>query len=328
MIYMAQLLLCLWLIIGANNVYAYCYATQWEDGIPIYSSLGVANGVSMESCQALACQIYPSIPECSQPVSPEPPACADGVEFQSLACQPNYSGAVNQSRTYYCQTSTYSDWVTTSDNCSPDPPTCQGSVQERQIACQDGYSGSITQTSTSQCPDPYGQPIFGAWVETQNSCQMTTSNPMNVNSPVSPISPVNQMNVEQPAIVIETPPVAQEVTVMQTTADTPKTEQVQSTSSESTTSTSQQQEVPKGKTLVQGFGLVMSLEILNAPAMQQEQTLNTLLEYQQELPYELRGNQDFLLQFIADTFMVDTWSSTINAINGRLLRYNEVQPNY
>jgi hypothetical protein len=133
--------------------------------------------------------------------------------------------------------------------------------------------------------------------------------------------------MDQPVTVIETPPVAQEIAVMQTTVDTPTAPQT-TPSSESTTSTSQQQEVPKGKTMVQGFGLVMSLEILNAPIVQQEQTLNTLLEYQQELPYELRGNQDFLLQFIADTFMVDTWNSTINAINGRLLRYNEVQPNY
>jgi hypothetical protein len=86
--------------------------------------------------------------------------------------------------------------------------------------------------------------------------------------------------------------------------------------------------VPKGKALVPGFGLVMSLEVLNNPIqMQQEQTLSLSLEYQQELPYELRGNQNLLLEFIADNDVVDTWNRAVDSINGRLLRYNEVQPN-
>jgi hypothetical protein len=123
---------------------------------------------------------------------------------------------------------------------------------------------------------------------------------------------------------------AQQELVM-TTQQTSTSTGASAASAENTTSTqaTPQVSVPKGKALVPGFGLVMSLEVLNNPIqMQQEQTLSLSLEYQQELPYELRGNQDLLIQFIADTAMVDSWNSTINTVNGRLLRYNEVQPNY
>jgi hypothetical protein len=113
-----------------------------------------------------------------------------------------------------------------------------------------------------------------------------------------------------------------------TPSATSATQSSATTSSESTTTTSTQQQVPKGKTLVPGFGLVMSLEILNAPAMQQEQTLNTLLEYQQELPYELRGNQDLLLEFITDNDVGITFDRDTRARWNSLLRYNEVQPSY
>jgi hypothetical protein len=145
-----------------------------------------------------------------------------------------------------------------------------------------------------------------------------------MSSPLNPVSPLNPANMEAPATVTETQPVGQEITVIQTLVDTPQTTQ----SSESTTSTSQQQETPKGKTLVPGFGIVLSLDILNAPAMQQKQTLNTLLEYQQELPYELKGNQDILLEFITNNAVGVTFDRDTRARWDSLLRYNEVQPSY
>jgi hypothetical protein len=123
---------------------------------------------------------------------------------------------------------------------------------------------------------------------------------------------------------------AQQELVM-TTQQTSTSTGASAASAENTTSTqaTPQVSVPKGKALVPGFGLVMSLEVLNNPIqMQQEQTLSLLLEYQQELPYELRGNQDLLLQFVTDTDVVDTWNRAVDAVNGRLLRYNEIQPNY
>lgn len=346
-------LLPLYLTLGVNDAKAYCYASEWTWYGPVYSSLGVANGTTMESCQQLACQLYPGIPECGQP---PPPPCQDIVEFQSLACQPNYSGVINQTRTKTCSDNQWTDWVTTTDNCTPNPPTCQASVQERQVACQDGFEGSITQQQTLSCPDPYGQPVAALWIETANSCVKSLTNPTNVASPISPVSPINPiMNVAPTPIVSDVPPSpVQDMTptvtttsgsTQSTTTET-KTETKQETKTETKSETKQETStpsstqssgssqagqapsVPKGKELVPGFGLVMSLEILNAPIQFQQQQLEIALDYSQELPYELRGNQNILLEFITDTFVVDSWNSTINAVNRRLLRYNEVQPDY
>jgi hypothetical protein len=162
---------------------------------------------------------------------------------------------------------------------------------------------------------------------------MDQINPGNVSSPISPASPLNPVtSVEATPIVSDAPlsPV-QEMTPTVSTTQTSTSKDASAPSAESTTSTqaTPQVSVPKGKALVPGFGLVMSLEVLNNPIqMQQEQTLSLLLEYQQELPYELRGNQNLLLQFISDTDVVDTWNRAVDAVNGRLLRYNEVQPDY
>ena len=557
--YTVKLLLSLLLLLGANNAQAYCYASQWQNGIPVYSSLGVANNTTMESCQQLACQIFPQIPECSQPPTP---ACSDNVEFQSLACQPNYSGAINQSRTFYCESQSYSDWVTTSDNCAPNPPTCnysvqeeqrscgqneigsitykreqncpdpygqpvdsgwfeinrscqsapptcQTSVQQRQLSCQpnqtgsitqmmstvcsdpygqptdtswvttsntcvqdpptctstsrqktegcgvnevgsklyqaddtcpdpygnlvsgewylvtnscepapatcheststntgscgenkighitytetltcanpytnavssgwvatentcqpapatcatstiqrtlsclEGYIGSITQTSTSSCPDPYGQPIFGQWVEIQNSCEKSVTNPMNVNSPVSPVSPVNTMDVPAPPVAeapppapaemqveAQPPPIAApkpEVSSSATTSSSPtatktetKTETKVEAKTESKQETPQKVDVPKGKELVGGFGLVMSLEILNNPITFQQQQLEIALEYTQELPNELRGQQGFLHGLLMEGSS-DNFYSIVNGRWNALRSSIEVQPDF
>jgi hypothetical protein len=334
--YTVKVLCLLALLLIRSNAYAYCYATDWAWYGPVYSSLGVAQGTTMQSCQQLACQLFPNIPECGQP--PEPP-CQDIVEFQSLACEPNYSGAINQTRTKTCSNNQWTDWTTTSNNCSPNPPTCQTSVEERQVACSEGYTGSITEQRQSQCPDPYGQPIFGAWAETQRSCQMTTNNPMNVNSPVSPISPVNQMDVPVPT-PMEVPLVAPVEMQMQMTVETPKVETQKSSGSESTSSsptassstetkeTPQKIEVPKGKDLVPGFGLVMSLELLNKPMEFQQQQLQNNLDYTQELSNEFRGNTDFLLQLLTDNDVGDSFRGRNDWLWGNLRRHNDLQPCY
>ena len=316
--YTVKTLLLLALLLIRSNAYAYCYATDWAWYGPVYSSLNVAQNTTLQACQQLACQLFPNIPECSQPV--EPP-CQDIVEFQSLACEPNHSGAVNQSRTKTCSNNQWTDWTTTSNNCTPNPPTCQTSVEERQIACSEGYAGLITEQRSSQCPDPYGQPIFGVWVETQRSCQMTTNNPMNVNSPISPISPINTMDVPATPIM-ETPvtaPVEMQVTNIQSSP----------TASESNeTKTDTKIEVPKGRSLVPGFGLVMSLEVLNKPMEFQQQQLQQSLDYTQELSIEFRGNTDFLLQLLTDNDVGDSFRNRNDRLWGNLRWHNDIQPCY
>ena len=411
------------------------------------------------------CPSRPQDPICgaTQPVIP---TCQDHIEYQSLACQPNYSGTVNQSRTYYCQTNTYSDWVTTSNNCTqnsptcspsstteqrqacginqvgtvtfkkdsicpdpygspldtgwheiarscqpapptchivtesqtltcgihqhgainqsktstcpdpygqpvqgnwttvsntcaPDPATCIPSTQSRTLACQSGYTGTTTEVQQITCSDAYSQPTFGAWVETQNSCVKSMTN---VTNPVSPVSPINPV---QPVIVTEPPPVQQEIIVTSTdvstetpqsptvtensstnVTETPKTTQENSSNTPKTNTVTPQSNntpapisshkqsennapvsVPKGRDLVPGFGLVMSLDLINAPINFQQQQLEIALDYSQELPDGIRGNQEFLAEIInqgsaSGIFDISSkrWSD--------LYRNYEIQPSY
>ena len=343
--YTVKLLLSLLLLLGANNAKAYCYATQWENGIPVYSSLGVAYGTTLQSCQQLACEIFPQIPECGQP---PPPPCNDIVEFQSVACEPNYSGAINQTRTKTCSNNQWTDWTTTSNNCSPNPPTCQTSVEERQVACSDGYTGSISEQRSSSCPDPYGQPIFGQWVEISNSCVKSVTNPTNVSSPVNPASPIAPPPPPQEAPPPPpAPPPMEAMPPEMPKAEMPKAEapkaeapKPQSSGSASTSSsptaantetketkTDTKIDVPKGKDLVPGFGLVMSLEILNAPIVFQQQQLEIVLNYTQELDSGTRNQQGFLHGLL----MEGNSDNFYNIINGRwnALRSSiEVQPDF
>jgi hypothetical protein len=180
---------------------------------------------------------------------------------------------------------------------------------------------------------------------------MTTSNPMNVSSPVSPISPVNPMVAPAPPVAEAPPPAPvemqapaeappptaapkQEVSSSVTTSSSPtatktetKTETKVETKSESKQEAPQKIDVPKGKELVGGFGLVMSLEILNNPITFQQQQLEIALEYTQELPYELRGQQGFLHGLL----MEGSSDNFYNIVNGRwnTLRSSiEVQPDF
>jgi len=250
----------------------------------------VCNGIDPQiALKDYWCVSYnPSDPICG---AYQAPACSDLVENQTTACTlPHYSGAVNQSRTYSCSSSSWSPWTETSNNCTQDPPTCQASTETRQLACQADYVGSVTETRNSSCPDPYGNDVWGAWVETNNTCVKSATNVTNVSSPVSPSSPLNPVNNPPPApppavapevsplaapepTRVESAPVKVEQPKQETKSepkakedspkDPPKAEQ------KSESKDSPKLDVPKGKELVHGFGIVLSLEILNKPIIQQ-----------------------------------------------------------
>ena len=245
------------------------------------------------------------------------PACSDLVENQTTACTlPHYSGAINQSRNFSCSTQSWSAWTETSNNCTQDPPTCQTSVETRQLACQADYVGSITETRYSSCPDPYGNPVFGAWVETTNTCVKSATNVTNVTSPVSPSSPLNPINNSSIGVpVAPTPienPLAQEVPKAelplkveqpkQEVKDTPKAKEenpkeTPKTEQKSESKESPKLDVPKGKEIVHGFGIVLSLEILNKPIIQQIE-ITDAFKFEQETNREFGRNQNLQLELI------------------------------
>ena len=269
------------------------------------------------------------------------PVCVNATETQSSACPlPHYSGVVNQARTYYCTSSSWSPWYETSNNCTQDPPTCQTTTETRTLACQPDYVGSITETRISSCPDPYGSPVWGAWVETTNTCVKSATNPTNVSSPVSPSSPLNPVNtqttitpaglptnstpepvssplevkVEQPKQEVKSEPKTKE----DSPKETPKTEQ------KSESKESPKLDVPKGKELVHGFGIVLSLEILNKPIIQQIE-LTDAFKFDQELNNDFGKNENFKLELLQLSTPQDAFTGSADISWKRLRRHNFLQ---
>lgn len=267
------------------------------------------------------------------------PVCVNATESQSLACPlPHYSGVVNQSRTYTCTSNSWSPWYETSNNCTQDPPTCQTSTETRQVACQADYVGSITETRTSSCPDPYGSPVWSGWVETTNTCVKSATNVTNVSSPVSPSSPLNPVNnpppppppappppeppkvesappkVEQPKQEVKSEPKAKE----DNPKETPKAEQ------KSESKESPKLDVPKGKELVHGFGIVLSLEILNKPIIQQIE-ITDAFKFDQELNNDFGKNENFKLELLQLATPQDAFVGSADISWKRLRRHNFLQ---
>lgn len=265
------------------------------------------------------------------------PVCNNATENQSLACPlPHYSGVVNQSRTYTCSSNSWSPWYEVSNNCTPDPPTCQSSVETRQIACQADYVGSITETRTSSCPDPYGNPVWSGWVETTNTCVKSATNVTNTSNPVSPGSPLNPVNnppaglatnsapevvspttdvqVEQPKQEVKSEPKTKE----DSPKETPKAEQ------KSESKESPKLDVPKGKQLVHGFGIVLSLEILNKPIIQQIE-LTDAFKFEQEINREFGRDQNLQLELIQLGTSQDDFNSIADNSWKRIRRHNFLQ---
>lgn len=274
------------------------------------------------------------------------PVCVNATETQSLACPlPHYSGVTNQARTYTCSSNSWSPWYETSNNCTQDPPTCQTSTETRTLSCQPDYVGSITETRISSCPDPYGSPVWGAWVETTNTCVKSATNVTNVSSPVSPSSPLNPVNtqpivtpaglstnsipepvlvaptevkVEQPKQEVKETPKAKEDNAKDATKDTPKAEQ------KNESKESPKLDVPKGKELVHGFGIVLSLEILNRPIIQQIE-ITDAFKFDQEIAREFGKTQNFQLDLLQLGTPQADLDSIANSSWKRIRRHNFLQ---
>lgn len=338
---MAKHLRCLWLLtllLGSNAHAWYCTIQPSTSGYLVdYSHVQCHDISATTAIQNYWCPYNRQDPICGIGIEPIVPACIDRTEVQSISCPVHYSGVINQTRTFYCQSNTYSAWTTSSNNCSPDPPTCHTTTEQRQVACQSGYTGSITEQRTSSCQDPYGQPIFGAWVETQNSCVKSITNVTNPVSPVSPISPtvtVTPAPAEQPVQQPLQPTATENVmpSITQEVKTETKTEVKQEVKQEVKTEEKQTEQpkapdVPKGKELVNGFGVVMSLELINAPIKFQQQQLEIALEYSQELPDGIRGNQEFIAEIISQSGAINLFDIGSKRWHDLYSNY-EVQPDY
>jgi len=342
---MVRILIFLSFLLLKSNAYAwYCNFTStpqgwYQDGSMVCYDIEVGDALQNHYCS----WFRPNDPYCA---IYQQPACTDNVETRTLACPlPHYSGGINQTRNYTCSTQSWSEWTTTSDNCTPDPPTCFETAEYRTLACEAGYTGSIQESRSSICSDPYSTPIFGTWTVVINGCVKSITNPTNLESPVSPISPLNPTSplaqVTTAPLIPQEPVIAQELTALQTTVETPATSvatiQVKDTTTTSvtearipasTTTGSAKVEiktpdVPKGKDLVPGFGLVMSLNLINQSYNMQQQQIEEIIKLEQEQEYG--RTQEFTLTLLTETTIGDRFDSLNRSRWTSLLRNHPLQ---
>lgn len=302
---MARIGLLLLLLIQWSNVYAwYCSYDNGEDGWYLEGSMvctGIEVSVAIENHY---CEWHrPDDPYCDQY---QVPACVDSIEYKTETCPPNYSGGRSYSRTYVCQQASWSDWTLSSDNCSPNPPSCIETSESRTVACPSGYEGQITETRISSCPNPYGTEVWSDWLESQNSCTQSTTDPVSpisVTSPSSPVSPTPIESVTVPQIDVPQTNNPAEPTVESIVQEElgDLDDEVETSTSDKTESTKEVKQdkqerneeqskdnvdnvVDNRKEIVHGFGLVLSLELLNKPMEFYQPPLEDLFTIIQEFP--------------------------------------------
>ena len=299
---MVKILSCLLflLLLKASNVWANCYAGLWQNGQPVYSSLFVSGGTTLQQCQAIACQIYPTISGCYVP-PPKVVTCTYSAVTEFRSCPINYSGSQTWKSEINCPNGQYgqpmpSGWFKIADTCTPNPPSCKTSIETQTLSCQSGYTGTVTQTRSNSCPDPYGQPVWGGWVTSQDTCVKSLTNPTNVTSPISPISPTSVLNqsINTPAPTIQSAPVTVQTnvptaTITQTQTDT-KTESKTETKTESTGNSNK-------NTMQTIVGNLIKFEIISQPSVKQYDVF-PIIEIGQAIPESIRRNQDLYFQFI------------------------------
>jgi len=170
---------------------------------------------------------------------------------------------------------------------------------------------------------------------------MTATNLNNPTSPISPISPTNpnsviSQQITTAPIIPPEPVIVQDMTALTTITETPatsvatvKSETTGTTSAPnlaSTTTTSatvKAPEVPKGKTIVPGFGIVMSMQLINAGYNMQQTQIQENIKLIQEEDYGRQ--QNILLEFISPN---DTGDYIIRSSANRwrsILRDNPIQ---
>jgi hypothetical protein len=148
---------------------------------------------------------------------------------------------------------------------------------------------------------------------------------------MNPNSVVNQVTTAP--IIQQEPVIVQDMTALTTTTETVttsvatvKSETNSASTSPSTTTTSgtgKAPEVPKGKTLVPGFGIVMSMQLINSGYNMQQTQIEESIKLIQEQDYERQ--QNILLTFVSAN---DTGDYLIRASANRwrsILRDNPLQ---
>ena len=328
-----------------SNVYAWsCYFNQTEDGWYLEDSM-VCDGIEVSvAIESHYCEWYrPDDPYCSQF---QEPICVDSIEYQTETCPSNYSGGIQKTRSYLCKQANWTDWQVTSDNCTPNPPTCSSSSESRTLSCPQGYDGQITETRISQCQNPYGTEVWSDWLESQNSCTQSTTDPVSpisVTSPTNPVTPIITESVTVPQVDVPqtTNPASPNIQSVAQEELSDSSDEVETSTSDKTDSTKEVKEnkqdgnkeqskdnvgnvVDDGKEIVHGFGLVLSLEILNKPMEFYQPPLADMFSITQEFPIHA-DTREFQLDLLKRNDIEDYYYSLSDSAWERIRRGDILQ---
>ena len=348
-------------LIQWSNVYAWsCSFNQTENGWYLEDSMwcdGIDPQVALEDHYCT--WFRPDDPVCSSFIEP---ICVDSIEYQTLSCPQNHSGGIQQSRTYVCQQASWTDWTTTSDNCTPNPPTCKSSSESRTLSFPSGYDGQITETRISQCPNPYGTEVWSDWLESQNTCTQSTIDPVSpvsVTSPLNPVSPMPIDSVTAPQIDVQNRPIETPISpstgisnnrqgVTLPLDDSVPEDELNESDKDVETETSSHADSPKdvkqdkqdgdkkdskdnvdnviddSKEIVHGFGLVLSLEILNKPMEFYQPPIADMFSITQEFPINA-DTREFQLDLLKRNDIQDYYDSVSDSTWERIRRGDILQ---
>ena len=358
---MARIGVLLLLLIQWSNLYAWsCWYQNGSDGWYLEGSM-YCEGISVESSLSdHYCVWYrPDDPVCTQY---QEVVCTEATEFKTEACPQNFTGGINFSRSYSCATLSWSGWVETSSNCTPLPPSCIETTESRTMACPSGYEGYITETRISQCPNPYGTEVWSDWLESQNTCTQSTIDPVSpvsVTSPLNPVSPMPIDSVTAPQIDVQNRPIETPISpstgisnnrqgVTLPLDDSVPEDELNESDKDVETETSSNADSPKdvkqdkqdgdkkdskdnvdnviddSKEIVHGFGLVLSLEILNKPMEFYQPPIADMFSITQEFPINA-DTREFQLDLLKRNDIQDYYDSVSDSTWERIRRGDILQ---
>jgi len=303
------------LLIWSSYGYTWsCSFNQTEDGWYLEDSM-VCDGISVSvAIENHYCEWFrPDDPYCTQF---QEPICIDTVEYRTLPCATNYSGGIQETRSYVCKQASWTNWVESSNNCTPNRHSCVASVDTRNLACGQGFDGQITETRISQCPDPYGEPVWLEWQQSESTCIQSVSDPISPIAPTNPVNPVQIDTVTVPVIDVPSTNPAEptiESIVKEELSESSNT--VETSASEKTDSTKDVKEnkqdrnkkdsennvdnvIDDKQDIVHGFGLSLSMDLYKQPMEFYQPQLVDPFNISQEWPIEHRLTEDIYLEFL------------------------------
>ena len=277
------------------------------------NTVGVVNQVRDYYCQT---NTYGAWVTTSENCSPAPATCIDTAETREIACDSGYEGSITQIRQFNCATpysdGVWTDWVETNRSCSlsATSPISPLSTTIPQAPSDGSSTDPVNQVSTSVQP-----PAIDNVTAPENAQVLTTTMP----DLVQPKEESTTTSATQPKKSEE----KKEVNTSNSEETESQQDSKQSEEEKDEEETEQAPDVPKGKELVPGFGITMSLDVLNNGIQLQEIQLNDVLTLIQEQEYGQQ--QNILLDFIFPDD-VDAGLDSIANIRWRsLLRDNPLQ---